>query len=155
MWFLFEDVCKGDFTSEDDYKFEFGKFPTLVKGSDVTILATGGTVGNAVSAAMKLHNEGISTRVINASSIKPVDEEAIVKSARETKGLVTVEDHNVLGGLGGAVAEVLTNRAPARLLRLGINDVFGESGDPEALYTYHGLDSDGIAGSVREFVGNL
>jgi transketolase len=139
----------------DDYKFEVGKFPTLVNGTDVTLLATGGTVGNAVSAAMQLHEEGISARVINANSVKPVDEEAIVKAAKETKGLVTIEDHNILGGLGGAVAEVLTNRAPARLLRLGINDVFGESGEPEALYTYHGLDSAGIAGSVREFFNSL
>ena len=139
----------------DDYKFEIGKFPTLVNGSDITLLATGGTVGNAVSAAMKLHEEGISARVLNASSIKPLDEDAIVKAAKETKGLVTIEDHNILGGLGGAVAEVLTNRAPARLLRLGINDVFGESGEPEALYAYHGLDSEGIAGSVREFTNSL
>jgi len=139
----------------DDYKFEFGRFPTLVDGSDVTILGTGGTVGHAVEAAIKLHAEGISARVLNASCIKPIDEEAIVKAAKQTKGLVTVEDHNILGGLGGAVAEVLTNRAPARLLRLGVNDVFGESGEPDALYAYHGLNADGIAGSVREFLANL
>ena len=139
----------------DEYRFEFGRFPTLVDGKDVTIIGTGGTVGNAVEAALLLHREGISARVLNASSIKPVDEDAIIKAAKETRGLVTVEDHNILAGLGGAVAEVLTNRAPARLLRLGVNDVFGESGEPDALYAYHGLNADGIAGSVREFLANL
>lgn len=136
----------------DDYRFEPGRFPTLVHGSDVTLVATGGTVGHAVTAALSLHRSGIRARVLNASSIKPVDEEALVRAARETRGLVTIEDHTVLGGLGGAVAEVLCARAPARLLRIGVQDVFGESGSPEALYQKHGLDAEGIERQVRAFV---
>lgn len=139
----------------DDYRFEAGRFPTLVEGDEVAIFATGGTVGHAVNAALTLHEEGIGVRVLNASTIKPADEDAIVKAARECRGLVTVEDHNVLGGLGGAVAEVLSARFPARLLRLGTQDVFGESGSPEALYEKHGLDAKGIAKSVREYVAEL
>ena len=87
----------------------------------------------------------------NASSIKPVDDDAIVAAAACKFGVVSVEDHNVLGGLGGAVAEVLTTKKPARLLRLGINDVFGESGEPAELYAHHGIDAAGIARSVKAF----
>lgn len=137
---------------DDDYRFELGRFPTLVDGDEVAVLATGGTVGHAVEAALKLHERGISARVLNASSIKPLDEDAIVKAARETRGLVTVEDHTVLGGLGGAVAEVLAARFPARLLRIGVQDVFGESGSPEALYKKHGLDAEGIEAQVSAWV---
>jgi transketolase len=138
---------------DDNYKFVPGKFPTLVDGNDVAILATGGCVGFAVEAALTLEKEGVKARVLNASSIKPIDDDAIEKCAKECKaGLVTVEDHNVLGGLGGAVAESLTSRTPAKLLRLGVKDEFGESGDPKALYAKHGLDAEGIAKSVRAFV---
>jgi transketolase len=137
----------------DSYRFEPGKFPRLVDGEDVALFATGGTVGFAVEAALALHGEGIRARVLNASSIKPVDDEAIESAARECRaGLVTIEDHNVLGGLGGAVAESLTSRHPARLLRLGVKDDFGESGEPLGLYEKHGLDAAGIARSVRAFV---
>ncbi len=133
----------------EGYRFVPGRFPTLLEGTDVAILATGGCVGGAVDAAALLAKQGVSARVLNASTIKPVDDDAIEKAARECKlGLVTVEDHNVLGGLGGAVAESLTSRTPARLLRLGVQDVFGESGDPKALYKKHGLDAEGVARSV-------
>ncbi len=88
--------------------------------------------------------------MLNASSVKPVDTDAIVKAARETKMLFTVEDHNVLGGLGGAVAEVTAQHHPARVLRIGVQDEFGESGDPKALYAKHGLDTAGIARRVRD-----
>lgn len=137
----------------DDYKFEIGKFPQLVDGSDVALIGTGGTVGYAVEAALKLHAAGIKAAVWNASSIKPVDDMAIVKAAGCKFGVVTIEDHNVLGGLGGAVAEVLGSKKPAKLLRLGINDVFGESGEPAELYAHHGIDAAGIEKSVRAFVG--
>ena len=137
----------------DSYRFAPGKFPVLKDGNDVAILATGGTVGYALEAATALASDGVSARVLNASTIKPVDDDAIEKCAKECKsGLVTVEDHNILAGLGGAVAESLTSRTPARLLRLGIHDVFGESGEPKALYQKHGIDAAGIAASVQSFV---
>lgn len=139
----------------DEYRFAVGRFPRLVEGSDVTVLATGGCVGHAVEAALALHSRGISTRVLNASCIKPLDEDAIVQAAKETGGLVTVEDHSVLGGLGGAVAEVLSQRAPARLLRIGIQDVFGESGTPDSLYEKHGLNAKGIERQVATFVNEV
>jgi len=139
----------------DDYKFEPGVFPVLVGGDDVTLIGTGGTVGYAVEAALELHKQGIKARVLNGSSVKPVDEAAIVKAARETRGLITIEDHNVLGGLGGAVAEVLCERHPARLLRHGVRDVFGESGSPEALYAKHKLDTAGIIEVTKAFVSSL
>ena len=138
---------------DDAYRFKAGKFPLLVDGADVAIFATGGTVGFAVEAALALHAEGVKARVVNASSIKPVDDDAVERAAREcSAGLVTVEDHNILAGLGGAVAESLTSRKPARLLRLGVKDEYGESGEPKALYKKHGLDAEGIAKSVREWV---
>jgi transketolase len=137
----------------DDYKFEVGQWPTLVNGKDVAIFATGGTVGHAVEAGLALRSEGISARVINASSIKPVDASTIVEAARECgRGLISVEDHTVLGGLGGAIAEQLCDESPARLCRIGIQDVFGESGTPEALYEKHGLDTKGIVDQVKAFV---
>ena len=137
----------------DDYQFIPGKFPMLVDGDDVARFGTGGTVGFAVQAALALHAEGIKARVYNASSIKPVDDDAIERAAKECQaGLVTIEDHNILGGLGGAVAESTTSRVPARVLRLGVKDEFGESGEPLALYQKHGLDAEGIARDVRAFV---
>lgn len=139
----------------ESYTFKPGVFPTLLEGKDITVIATGGCVGGAVAAAEALAKEGISVRVLNGSSIKPVDEDAIVAAAQQTRALVTVEDHNVLGGLGGAVAEVLTSKHPARLLRLGIQDVFGESGTPEDLYRHHGLDKEGIEKRVREYFRSL
>lgn len=139
----------------DDYEFKPSRFPTLVQGDDVTIVATGGCVGHAVEAALELHKDGIWARVLNASTIKPLDEEAIVLAARETKGLVTVEDHNVLGGLGGAVAEVLCEKHPARLLRHGIRDVFGESGEPDELYEKHKIDTKGIVQTVKTFLESM
>lgn len=135
----------------DDYRFEAGRWPTLVDGNDVCLFATGGTVGHAVAAGLALHRSGISARVVNASSLKPADEDTIEKAARECRGLVTVEDHNVLGGLGGVVAEVASARHPARLLRLGVQDVFGESGEPAELYAKHRIDAAGIEADVRSY----
>lgn len=139
----------------DDYKFTPGVFPRLINGNDVSIFATGGTVGHAVEAALRLHKEGIGARVYNASCIKPMDVKAVVEASKETKGLMTVEDHNILGGLGGAVAEVLSEHAPARLLRHGVADVFGESGTPDNLYKFHKLDADGIYETAKGFMSKI
>ena len=137
----------------DGYKFQFGKGVTVVDGKDLTIVASGGTVGPAVKAAALLDKDGISARVINIHTIKPIDADLLAKAARETKRILTVEDHQVTGGLGGAVVEALADREPVRVRRHGIPDAFGESGTPEALYKHFKLDAAGIAEVARSFVG--
>jgi transketolase len=138
--------------SPADYRFQLGRWATLRPGSDVTVIASGGTVFNAVQAAARLEADGISAEVVNAASIKPLDEAALVASARRTKHIVTVEDHAIAGGLGGAVAETLAEVLPTPLKRLGVTG-FGESGDPRRLYAKHGLDPAGIAASIKKFLG--
>ena len=135
-----------------DYRFQLGRWLTLRPGRDVTVIASGGTVFNALQAAKALEGDGISAEVINAASIKPLDEDLLVRSASRTKHVVTVEDHSIHGGLGGAVAEALGDALPTPLKRLGVIG-FGESGDPKGLYAKHGLDPAGIAASVRKFLG--
>ena len=137
--------------SPPDYRFQLGKAVVLRPGSDVTILASGGPLFNALKAAEKLEGEGVRAEVINVACIKPLDEELIVRSAGKTGRVVTVEDHSVLGGLGGAVSELLGEVHPTPLKRLGVQG-FGESGDPKGLYAKHGLDPDGIARSVMKFL---
>jgi transketolase len=134
------------------YRFRLGRWLTLKPGTDVTLIASGGTVFNALQAATRLQAAGISAEVVNAASIKPLDEAALVGSARRTKHVVTVEDHAVTGGLGGAVAETLAEVLPTPLKRLGVTG-FGESGDPKGLYAKHGLDPAGIVASVKKFLG--
>ena len=136
---------------EAGYRFQFGKADLLRPGNDVTLLATGGTVWNTLEAARKLAADGIHAEVINVATIKPLDEEAILRSAGRTGHVMTVEDHSIHGGLGGAVAELLGEVMPTPMKRLGVA-TFGESGDPKGLYAKHGLDPDGIAGSVRKFL---
>ena len=138
--------------SPSGYRFQLGKWQKLRDGGHVTLVASGGTVFNALEAAKLLGADGIDADVINAASIKPLDEEMLVASARRTGHVVTVEDHNVHGGLGGAVAEALSETLPTPVRRLGVQG-FGESGDPKGLYTKHGVDPAGIAASVRKFVG--
>jgi transketolase len=135
-----------------DYRFQLGRWLTLRPGRDVTVIASGGTVFNALEAAKLLESDGISAEVINAASIKPLDEDLLVQSASRTRHVVTVEDHSIVGGLGGAVAEALGDALPTPLKRLGVTG-FGESGDPKGLYAKHGLDPAGIAASVRKFLG--
>jgi transketolase len=137
--------------NEDGYVFEFGKTVTLRDGTDVAILATGAPVGEAVKAADELSGDGISARVVNVHTIKPLDEGAVRAAAGECRAVVTVEDHSIHGGLGGAVAEVLAegNGSRASLLRVGMTK-FGESGSPAELYAKYGLDAAGIVRSVRE-----
>ncbi len=134
------------------YRFRPGRWLALRPGRDVTLVASGGPVSNALEAARLLEADGISAEVIDAASIKPLDEETLVASASRTRHVVTVEDHAIAGGLGGAVAETLSEVLPTPLRRLGVVG-FGESGDPAGLYARHGLDVAGIAGSVKKFLG--
>jgi transketolase len=138
--------------SAPDYRFELGRWVTLKPGHDVTVIASGGTVFNALEAARRLAADGISAEVINAASIKPLDEDMLVRAAGRTKHVVTVEDHSIAGGLGGAVAETLADALPTPVKRLGVTG-FGESGDAKGLYAKHGLDPAGITASVRKFLG--
>jgi transketolase len=137
----------------EGYQFQFGKGVTVVDGKDLTIVGSGGTIGPAVKAAAMLKKDGVSARVINIHTIKPIDVDLLVKAARETKRILTVEDHQITGGLGGAVVEALADREPVRVRRHGIPDVFGESGTPEDLYRHFKLDAPGIAEVARVFVG--
>ena len=134
-----------------DYKFEIGKGVTLRDGKDLTIIATGLCVSGALEAAEKLAADGIDARVINIHTIKPLDEELVIKAAQETGKIVTVEEHSVIGGLGGAVAEVLSEKCPTKLLRIGMDDTFGESGPAVKLLEKYGLDAEGIYQKVKAF----
>jgi transketolase len=131
-------------------RFRIGEAVKLSEGKDVTIIATGAMVSEALTAATGLAKEGLSTTVLNVHTIKPLDESMIVKTAKETGGVVTAEEHSILGGLGGAVAEVLTENVQVPMIRVGIRDAFGESGTPSELLTKYGLTaSDIIAASKR------
>jgi transketolase len=136
----------------DGYRFQFGRAEVLRPGTDVSVLATGGPLWNALEAARRLEADGIRAEVLNVATIKPLDEETILRSAGKTGRVVTVEDHGVSGGLGGAVAELLGEAMPTPIKRLGVTG-FGESGDAKGLYAKHGLDVDGIARSIRKFLG--
>ena len=133
-----------------DYKFEVGKGVLLKDGSDITILATGLEVGESFKAAEKLEADGVSVRVINIHTIKPIDKDIIIKAAKETKKLFTAEEHSIIGGLGGAVAEVLAEECPAPLYRIGVRDTFGESGPAVELLKKYKLDADGIYEQIKE-----
>lgn len=135
-----------------DYKFELGKGVILREGKDLTIIATGLPVNNCLEAAEKLAEDGIDAKVINIHTIKPLDEELVVAAAKETGKVVTVEEHSVIGGLGSAVSDVLSEKAPTKLMKIGINDTFGESGPALELLKKYGLDTDGIYEKIKEFV---
>ena len=133
------------FTDEiADYKFELGKGVTLTEGNDVAIIANGLMVSLAVKAAEQLKAEGINARVINIHTIKPIDEELVVKAAQECGCVLTCEEHSVIGGLGGAVCEVLSEKCPVPVVRLGVNDEFGRSGTAAAVLEYYGLTVENI-----------
>ena len=135
-----------------DYKFELGKGVVLREGKDLTIIATGLPVSNCLEAAEKLAADGIDAKVINIHTIKPLDEELVVAAAKETGKVVTVEEHSVIGGLGSAVCDVLSEQLPTPVLKIGVNDVFGHSGPAVELIKEFGLDGDSIAAKVKEFV---
>jgi len=134
------------------YKFEMGKGVLLREGKDVTIVATGITVAASLEAAEALAAEGIDAEVINIHTIKPLDDELIVKSATKTGKVVTAEEHSVIGGLGSAVCDCLSEKHPVPVYKIGINDQFGESGSAGALVEKYGLDAAGIAKSVKGFL---
>ncbi len=135
-----------------DYKFELGKGITLKDGKDITIIATGLCVSAALEAAERLAAEGVQARVINIHTIKPLDEELVIKAAKETGKIVTVEEHSDIGGLGSAVCDCLSENYPAKVLKIGTNDVFGESGPAVKLLAKYGLDADGIYTKVKSFL---
>lgn len=135
-----------------DYKFELGKGVVLREGKDVTIFATGLCVSETLLAAEKLKEDGIDAKVINIHTIKPIDTELIIAAAKETGKVVTVEEHSVIGGLGSAVCDVLAENAPTLVKKIGINDVFGESGPALELIKKYGLDAESIYKKIKEFV---
>lgn len=137
---------------EETYKFEIGKGQVVTEGTDVTIIATGLMVGNSMEAAEMLAEKGISAKVINMATIKPLDEELVIAAAKETGKVVTVEEHSVIGGLGSAVCDVLSEKCPTPVLKVGVNDVFGHSGPALDLIAEFGLDAKGIAEKVEAFV---
>lgn len=133
-----------------DYKFELGKGVTLREGKDVTIIASGLPVASCLEAADKLAADGIDAEVINIHTIKPLDEELVIASAAKTGKVFTVEEHSVIGGLGSAVCDVLSEKQPTKVVKIGINDVFGESGPAVELVAKYGLDADGIYKKIKE-----
>lgn len=135
-----------------DYKFEMGKGVVLREGKDLTIVATGLPVAESLAAAEMLAKDGIDAKVINIHTIKPLDTELIIAAAKETGKVVTVEEHSVIGGLGGAVCETLSESAPTPVLRIGMNDVFGESGAAVPLLHKYGLDAEGIYNKIKAWI---
>ncbi len=137
---------------DESYKFEIGKSARLTEGNDVTIIATGLMVNEALIAAEQLKNEGISVRVINMATIKPIDREAIIAAARETGAIVTAEEHTIIGGLGSAVAEVVCETVPVPVVRVGVNDTFGKSGPAVELLKIFGLSAENIVQKAKDAI---
>ncbi|BCZ44207.1 transketolase [Clostridium gelidum] len=136
---------------DENYKFEIGKGEVLSEGKDVAIIATGLMVAKALDAAEKLKAEGINATVVNISTIKPLDSELVIKVAKATGKVVTVEEHSVIGGLGSAICEVLSQELPTKTKLIGLNDTFGQSGTPNALLEYYGLTTENIIETVKSF----
>lgn len=135
-----------------DYHFEIGKGTVVKEGTDVTIVATGICVDSALGAAALLAEEGINAEVVNICTIKPLDEELIIKSAKKTGKVVTVEEHSVIGGLGSAVCDTLCKEYPVSVCKIGMQDEFGESGSAQALIEKYGLDAKGVAQTIKDFL---
>lgn len=138
--------------NEKDTQFAIGKGMEVKDGKDLAIIATGIMVETAINASEELAKEGISARVIDIHTLKPIDKDIILKAAKETKGIITVEEHNIVGGLGSAVAEVLVENYPVPMKRIGINDTFGESGKPDELMEKYGLTSENIVLKAKEML---
>lgn len=135
---------------DEDVKLEIGKGHKLKDGKDITIIATGIMVNEAMKAAEILEKDGLDVRVIDIHTIKPIDKDIIIEAARETRGIITAEEHSVIGGLGSAVAEVTSMYAPCKVIRIGQMDTFGESGKPAELMAKYGMDADEIVKKARE-----
>jgi len=140
---------------DDSYEFEIGKAKILRDGSDITIMACGVTTSRALNAADQLQKNNISCRVVNMSTIKPIDKEMIIRCSKETKGIVSVEDHNVIGGLGSAISEILVQNNPTPMELIGTKDTFGESGEPDELAKKYGIDSVGIVLGVKKLLERI
>ena len=138
------------FMMENNIEFKIGRGIQLGDGTDASIIATGITVAEALKAQEILRNEGINVRVIDMHTIKPIDQELIIKCAKETSKIITVEDHSIIGGLGSTVCEVLAEKYPTKVIRMGINDVFGESGKAEELIKKYKIDSESIVETVKQ-----
>jgi transketolase len=151
VYMRFARLATPVFNDTPDYHFELGKAVTLRKGSDVTIVACGLMVGAALEAAESLAKQGVDAEVINAHTVKPLDADTICASAEKTGRVVTAEEHSILGGLGGAVCEVLSERHPVPVRRVGVQDTFGESGPAVELLHKYGLDADGIEKAALSF----
>ena len=152
VYMRFSRLATPVFNNPETYKFEIGKAITMREGTDVAIIAAGLPVASAMEAAEKLAAEGIEARVIDMHTIKPLDEEAVLRAAKEIGKIVTVEEHSVIGGLGSAVAEVIAEQCPAKLKRVGIYDRYTESGPAEALIHHYGLDGEGVYNAVKAFL---
>lgn len=150
VYLRFGRLAVPQFYDPNTYEFEWGKAGVLKEGDDVTIIATGLMVPEAVNAAETLKNDGIDARVLNIHTIKPIDREAVVTAARETGCIVTAEEHSVIGGLGSAVTEVLSEELPTPVIRVGVNDVFGTSGPAAELLHLYGLDAEHIVAAAKD-----
>lgn len=135
---------------KEDYAFELGKASTLAEGTDVSIFACGVMVSAAIQARDKLAKEGISVEVVNVSTIKPLDKETLLASSKKTGAVVTAEEHQVSGGLGSAVCELLSEELPTRVVRVGVHDRFGQSGSADALIAHYGLDTSGLIAAIKQ-----
>lgn len=144
--------CNTEDIFDEDYEFKLGKGTELAEGNDVSIIAIGMLVSEALKASKILKKEGINARVINMATIKPIDEEIIIKAAKETKGIITCEEHSVIGGLGSTVASVVSRNHPTRVKMVGIQDKFGESGTPIELMKKYGLTAENIVKACKEIL---
>jgi transketolase len=147
-------LVRGDLEKiyDGDYKFEFGRASVIKPGKDAAIFAVGAMVEKALEGAKLLAREGIDAAVINMATIKPLDTDTLLDFAKKTKAVVTIEDHSIHGGLGGAVAEFLSQNHPTRMKIIGVEDKFGRSGSIEELYSYYGLTAQRAADEVRKLI---
>lgn len=135
---------------DENQKFEIGKGVQIGDGTDATVIAMGVTVCEAIKAKEELEKQGINIRVIDMHTIKPIDKDLIIKSAKETKKIITIEDHSIIGGLGTAVCEVLSENYPTKVIRMGVKDTFGKSGKAEKLLEYFKLTSEDVIEKIKE-----